>query len=101
MRHVCGICGQEWERSGGHVCKAHVESAVVCGEHGPQEFAECPVCYEKLETQVVALQEKVERLTKGIKMAHLHLLVSVCDCGEHLEDTDAFDCLDALLAEEK
>ena len=47
-----------------------------------------------------SLTEKVERLEKGIKMAHLHLLASVCECGEPLKETDAFDCLDALLESE-
>lgn len=51
MNPVCSICGQEWESAGGHVCKAHV-SGVVCGEHGPQKFAECPACYENLENAV-------------------------------------------------
>ena len=42
------------------------------------------------------LEAENERLSKGIDMAHLHLLASICECGEPLKETDAFDCLDAL-----
>jgi len=41
--------------------------------------------------------ERINQLKDGIKMAHLHLLASVCECGEPLKETDAFDVLDALL----
>ena len=43
--------------------------------------------------------EENEALRDGIKSAHLHLLASVCECGEPLKETDAFDVLDALLKE--
>ena len=42
------------------------------------------------------LEAENERLNKGIDMAHLHLLASICECGEPLKESDAFDCLDAL-----
>ena len=48
-----------------------------------------------------ALKRENKRLLKGIKMAHLHLLASRCECGEPLKETDAFDCLDALLTAEE
>ena len=47
-----------------------------------------------VEAHVAEAENK--RLREGIDMAHLHLLASVCDCGEPLKETDAFDCLDAL-----
>ena len=65
-----------------------------CGEIVPEEIA------QPRDIEHASLTEKVERLEKGIKMAHLHLLASVCECGEPLKETDAFDCLDALLESE-
>ena len=53
-----------------------------------------------LKQENEALKGENERLLKGIKMAHLHLLASRCECGEPLKETDAFDCLDALLEEQ-
>ena len=44
------------------------------------------------------LEAENEKLREGIDMAHLHLLASICECGEPLKETDAFDCLDALRA---
>lgn len=48
------------------------------------------------EKRIAQLEAKNKRLSKGIDMAHLHLLASICECGEPLKETDAFDCLDAL-----
>ena len=43
--------------------------------------------------------ETLAKLKQGIESAHLHLLASICECGEPLKETDAFDVLDALLKE--
>jgi hypothetical protein len=37
-------------------------------------------------------------VARAAKMAHLHLLASICECGEPLKETDAFDVLDAALS---
>ncbi len=50
--------------------------------------------------EVAKLEAKIEALWRGIKSAHLHLSASICECGEPLRETDAFDVLDTLLTEE-
>jgi len=42
-------------------------------------------------------EEEIETLKRGVESAHLHLLASICECGEPLRETDAFDVLDTLL----
>ncbi len=45
--------------------------------------------------------DEIAKLKRGVKSAHLHLLASICECGEPLKETDAFDVLDALLTAEE
>ena len=47
------------------------------------------------------LIDKCRTLKRGTESAHLHLLASICECGEPLKETDAFDVLDALLTAEE
>jgi hypothetical protein len=54
---------------------------------------------QRLYAENKELKDENAALKRGIKKAHLYLLASVCDCGEPLKDTDAFDVLDALLEE--
>ncbi len=49
---------------------------------------------EILETN----QARLLAVARAAKEAHLHLLASVCECGESLKETDAFDVLDTALA---
>ena len=46
------------------------------------------------------LEAENAALKRGVESAHLHLLASICECGEPLKETDAFDVLDALLTAE-
>lgn len=65
-------------------------------------FWACPECHMLFQPKGLAdaeLTEDNRALMEAIKSAHLHLLASICECGELLKETDAFDVLDSLLTE--
>ena len=57
--------------------------------------------YDEWIDKLAKLETKNDELKRGVESAHLHLLASICECGEPLEETDAFDVLDALLADKQ
>ena len=91
----CPSCGSKslFIGTGGHLTCSWLE----CEEPGlERKIAQLKAEKNILLEHGVAQMKEIERLKNGIDMAHLHLLASVCECGEPLKETDAFDCLDAL-----
>ena len=90
-------CEHEWRR---YIDHERYYALFICDK------PDCNAELSMQEAEIVlnehaALKRENKRLLKGIKMAHLHLLASRCECGEPLMETDAFDCLDALLTAEE
>lgn len=63
---------------------------------------------EELEREIIQIEKVTDAyadenaaLKRGVESAHLHLLASICECGEPLKETDAFDVLDTLLKAEE
>ena len=52
---------------------------------------------QRLTKHVEDYKEENEALKRGVESAHLHLLASICECGEPLKETDAFDVLDDIV----
>ena len=85
-----------WENIMGYVLAAEADISAL-----KQQIELEAIISGLAQDETAAFKRENKRLLKGIKMAHLHLLASRCECGEPLKETDAFDCLDALLTAEE